>query len=86
MQVLFTRPVMASDGHSYEWAAIRRWLRKHNTSPMTREHLADKTLRRNFNLQSQLKGFLQRHPGKAPQPAAVDSEEVRSFAKLRILC
>ena len=37
-------PVIASDGHSYERAAIERWFRTNRTSPMTGEVLASLTL------------------------------------------
>eukprot|EP00826_Nyctotherus_ovalis_P065944 TRINITY_DN9715_c0_g2_i1.p1 TRINITY_DN9715_c0_g2~~TRINITY_DN9715_c0_g2_i1.p1 ORF type:complete len:497 (+),score=66.96 TRINITY_DN9715_c0_g2_i1:115-1605(+) len=32
-------PVVISDGHSYEKAAIQEWLRNNNTSPVTREEV-----------------------------------------------
>ncbi len=37
-------PVIASDGHSYERAAIEHWFRTNRTSPMTGEVLASLTL------------------------------------------
>ncbi|CAM9325552.1 unnamed protein product [Phaeothamnion confervicola] len=43
-------PVVAADGHSYERSAIERWLRDHDTSPMTGETLATKALFRNYSL------------------------------------
>ena len=35
------RPVVARDGHTYDEAAIREGVRRHRTSPVTREFLAD---------------------------------------------
>lgn len=35
-QMPFVDPVVAADGHTYERAAIERWLEEHDTSPMTR--------------------------------------------------
>ena len=34
-QVLMTDPVIAADGHTYERAAMQKWLKEHNTSPVT---------------------------------------------------
>ena len=41
---LMDDPVMCSDGHSYERAAIRHWLASANTSPVTNRQLSDRTL------------------------------------------
>jgi hypothetical protein len=38
-------PVVAADGFTYERSVIERWLRSNDTSPITNETLADKTLR-----------------------------------------
>jgi hypothetical protein len=43
-QQRFQDPVVAADGHTYERTAIRRWLARHNTSPMTREQLDNTVL------------------------------------------
>jgi serine/threonine protein kinase len=37
---LFTDPVVAQDGHTYEREAIVEWIRQHGTSPMTRQPLS----------------------------------------------
>ena len=34
-----TDPVLATDGHTYERAAIIKWLNTNATSPLTREDL-----------------------------------------------
>jgi len=37
---LFRDPVLAQDGHTYEKEAIEQWIRKHGTSPLTRQPLS----------------------------------------------
>jgi len=44
-QALMTQPMQTVDGHVYEHAAIRRWLRTHDTSPLTGLPLPSKELR-----------------------------------------
>ena len=36
---IFTDPVIASDGHTYNRPEISTWLKSHKSSPITREHL-----------------------------------------------
>jgi len=36
------RPVLLSDGHTYEFGAIQDWLKNNDTSPMTGEKLPHK--------------------------------------------
>jgi hypothetical protein len=52
-QERFVDPVIASDGHTYERAAIQAWIRKNRTSPLTRERLTNE-LRPNFTVKSLL--------------------------------
>jgi hypothetical protein len=49
-------PVVASDGHTYERAAIEEWLvqRNNSRSPVTNGTLSDRTLRPNFTLRSMI--------------------------------
>ncbi len=44
---LFHDPVVASDGHTYERAAITDWLKTSRRSPMTRENISIQTLNQN---------------------------------------
>ncbi|CAF2873956.1 unnamed protein product [Rotaria sp. Silwood2] len=37
---LFHDPVLAPDGHTYEKQAIEQWIRRHGTSPMTKQPLS----------------------------------------------
>ena len=41
---VMTDPVSTVDGHTYERTAIERWLRTHDTSPMTGARLPHKDL------------------------------------------
>lgn len=51
-QEVMQDPVCAADNHTYERAAIEAWLREHNTSPITRERLANNQLRPNHLVKS----------------------------------
>lgn len=52
-QMVFTDPVIASDGQSYERAAIEQWLDTgHTTSPATNRRLPDRKLVPNHALRS----------------------------------
>ena len=44
MQELFEDPVFASDGHTYERAAIEDWISRGKLSPMTNQPLENKKL------------------------------------------
>lgn len=48
-------PVVAADGHTYERAAIARWLLSSNRSPLTGSALAHKNLVPNYMLLSSLR-------------------------------
>ena len=47
---IFRDPVIAEDGHTYEYQAIVQWLRENRTSPLTREPMNVNQLRRNLTL------------------------------------
>lgn len=53
-QELMERPVITSDGHTYERSAIARWLEEHTTSPKTGRELPDTVLRPNHALRTQI--------------------------------
>ena len=44
-------PFTASDGFTYEYSAIQKWMRQSSESPMTREPLRDDVLVRNRALE-----------------------------------
>ncbi len=45
-------PVIAADGHTYERAAVQRWLEDHETSPVTSAKLAHTRLVPNVIIKS----------------------------------
>jgi CBS domain-containing protein len=45
-------PVVTVDGHSFEESAIKLWLQKHDTSPMTNKVLESKILIPNISLKA----------------------------------
>ena len=59
---IMREPVFALDGHTYEREAIKRWLKKHNTSPKTGATLKSKILTDNHDKKSDIAEFLQTHP------------------------
>lgn len=58
---IFKCPVVASDGHTYERAAIREWLLKSNTSPVAGT-IINNNLITNYLLISIVDSYLQEHP------------------------
>jgi hypothetical protein len=54
-------PVIAMDGHTYEHAAIKNWLRKSNKSPKTNCVLKTKTLVPNHALRSMIIEWREKH-------------------------
>lgn len=50
----FKEPVIASDGHTYERAAILRWFEHHDTSPRTGQRLISKILVNNWALKASI--------------------------------
>ena len=57
---LMRDPVVAKDSLSYEGAAIEQWFRANDTSPVTREHLEDKSVVKNTALRTQICEFLEK--------------------------
>ena len=51
-------PVIISDGQTFERASIDAWLRRNNTSPITNEPLASKTLTPNVALRSMIQDYM----------------------------
>jgi len=58
-QELLREPVVVSDGHTYEKAAIEKWLRSKNISPMTGEEMRDKNIIGNVNLKKLIKDLIE---------------------------
>lgn len=58
---LMENPVLLiEDGHSYELYALQRWLRDHNSSPMTNKPLRDRRFVHNFNLKNAIEEYCER--------------------------
>jgi hypothetical protein len=64
------RPVVATDGHSYELEAITRWLESHMASPLTNAPLHNTMLIPNVALRSAIDEW------RAVQPMAIDPERL----------
>eukprot|EP00966_Prymnesium_polylepis_P036165 838905-Prymnesium_polylepis.1 len=56
-QMIMKKPVMATDGHSYELRAMQKWLLKKQTSPVTGKPLANTTLVINRNLKKLIRDY-----------------------------
>ena len=54
---LIQDPVVAADGFTYEKYAIKHWLKKHNTSPLTGQKLKNKVLTPNLTLKHVIEDF-----------------------------
>ena len=54
---MMVRPVVCSDGHSYERAKIARWLQQDNTSPRTGLTLPNLMLTPNITLRNAIEGW-----------------------------
>merc|ERR1719169_204733 len=52
-------PVCLSDGHTYERRHIERWLRNHNTSPVSNEELPQKATFPNHALRNAIDEYFQ---------------------------
>ena len=55
---LFRDPVIGSDGHTYERENIATWLRKHASSPITREPMSLTSLRSNYIVKKMVEDFV----------------------------
>lgn len=80
-QEIMEDPVVATDGHSYERASIREWLAGNDTSPMTGERLANKTLTPNRNLKSNIQTWLEMQHGetRAEKRRKTSAGEIKKF-------
>ncbi|CAF3980631.1 unnamed protein product, partial [Rotaria sordida] len=54
---LFSVPVLADDGYTYEESAIIAWIQENHTSPMTRQNLSVDSLRPNRIIKSLIEEF-----------------------------
>ncbi|CAF4973293.1 unnamed protein product, partial [Rotaria sp. Silwood1] len=56
-QQLFSVPVLAEDGYTYEESAIVKWIQENQTSPMTKQNLSVEGLRPNGRIKSLIEEF-----------------------------
>jgi hypothetical protein len=54
---LFVDPVNTILGYTYEREYIEKWFEKHNTDPLTNEHVSAKFLSPNRNIKDAVKAF-----------------------------
>eukprot|EP00270_Netrium_digitus_P021962 TRINITY_DN9660_c0_g3_i1.p1 TRINITY_DN9660_c0_g3~~TRINITY_DN9660_c0_g3_i1.p1 ORF type:complete len:312 (+),score=98.09 TRINITY_DN9660_c0_g3_i1:73-936(+) len=59
-QEMMENPVLASDGHTYEYMAIKQWLEKSDRSPMTNMKLPSKDLVPNHAVRSMIQEWKER--------------------------
>ena len=71
-------PVVASDGHSYELAAISRWLTRKHTSPFTGAKMASKRLVLNHTLRKVIRNAKAKQRASSAAVAASWSSPTRS--------
>ena len=55
-------PVIASDGNTYERKAIKRWLKDHSTSPITRQPISKTSLIPNRSVKSLIDEYYRDNP------------------------
>jgi hypothetical protein len=70
---LMEHPVSTSLGHTYEYAAISRWLSNHSTDPVTNESLKSKVLNKNLALRSLIQSWIKANPQIAARHRSVDA-------------
>ena len=54
-------PVVCADGHTFERAAIERWLSSHDTSPLTGEKLTNRNLTPNVMARGMCRRWQESH-------------------------
>lgn len=59
---IFKDPVKASDGHTYERKAIKKWFSKNSTSPMTSSYIHNKELISDHSMKSLVQKFRDSNP------------------------
>lgn len=75
-------PVIGTDGHTYERAAITEWLTtRHTQSPMTRVPMTVGDLKPNFALRASIERWLSTHTPAPSQPTNISNKapEEKSF-------
>ena len=70
-------PGTLSDGHSYERTAIKKWLRTHTTSPLSRKPLSADHLVENRVLRNAIDEHYEKTGQKRSSPPPQEPEQVR---------
>ena len=65
--MVMKKPVVATDGHSYELKAMQKWLLKKQTSPVTGKPLVSTNLILNQNLKKLIRDATSAPKRKAPE-------------------
>lgn len=79
----FMIPVIAADGHTYEYAAINKWLTGKNKSPVTGKRLSHFHLTVNHNLRKLMMDWIAIHQpdhASVPQGSAKGKKRMRMMA------
>jgi hypothetical protein len=84
MYTLMREPTIASDGHTYEKAAIEKWLRTSNKSPRTGEPL-ENTLIANLNLKKLIQDIVQEGGAGFYTKDIVDQDRLLEVSREKIL-
>lgn len=72
---IMTDPVVCADGHTYERTAIEKWLKKNNTSPITRQKLASRNFLPNYALKSAIAEWRDMQKSSAKSEEKITSSE-----------
>ncbi|PVH65846.1 hypothetical protein PAHAL_1G088800 [Panicum hallii] len=67
-QELMEDPHVAADGHTYEQYAIRAWLKRHKTSPVTRSKLPNSSIIPNHSLRAAIEQWKSQLPDQTTDP------------------
>lgn len=72
-QEVMADPVIGPDGYTYERSALKGWLERNGTSPMTRQPMAEEDLVPNRALAQLIAEFKETHIDPPPAPVAVEA-------------
>jgi ankyrin repeat protein len=83
---LFTEPVFAKDGHTYEKQAIEKWFQSHQTSPITRQEISTELIP-NYDKKNQIDRFRQKHKICTVNEflITIDNLNLKEFKQLKII-
>ena len=82
--MVMKKPVMATDGHSYELKAMQKWLLKKQTSPVTGKPLVSTNLILNQNLKKLIRDATSAPKRKAPADEDLDEDHAGEFEDILV--